>query len=70
MRRPSVTRLTVAALEVALVYLRGHVVDAVTTESDRNELRRAIRFIEDLIAHKKTAPPKVNKPGAKTRPRV
>jgi hypothetical protein len=58
MRRPSVTRLTVAALEVALGYLRTHVASGETPEPDRAELRRAIGFLEDLIAHKKTSPPK------------
>jgi len=58
MRRPSITRLTVSALEVALSYLRRHVEGGHTAERDRAELRRAIQFIEDLVAHKKTSPAK------------
>lgn len=58
MRRPSITRLTIAALEVALGYLRQHVADGETPEKDRAELRRAIQFLEDLVAHKKTSPAK------------
>lgn len=58
MRRPSITRLTVAALEVGLSYLRQHVADGSTPEKDRAELRRAIQFLEDLVAHKKASPAK------------
>lgn len=58
MRRPHLTRLTAAALEVAVTHIHRLVLAAETPEADRNELRRACRFIEDLIAYQKTGPKK------------